>query len=160
MSGMAFDPERDLELTRFFHAPPSVIWRCWTDPALLVKWWAPQPVTMREAVVEPFAGGRFFTMMVLPDGTEIATEGAILDCVPEQRLSFTETLLAGFRPAAKPALNFAATVTLTAEDGGTRYRVHVMHDTPETRAHHAAIGFEQGWGQVADQLGTLAKGLS
>ena len=65
-----FDPKLDLELTRLFTAPPAKVWRCWTEPALFCQWWTPPPVTTREAVIEAFPGGRFYSLMVMPEGKE------------------------------------------------------------------------------------------
>lgn len=152
---MTFDPSLDLELTRLFAAPPAKVWRCWTDPALLCQWWTPRPVITREAVIEPRPGGRFFTIMVLPDGSEIAGDGCILEAVPEQRIAFTDLLMQDWQPVAKPGLGFTAIITLAAEGTGTRYTALARHRSPEERKLHEEMGFHQGWGTAADQLGQL-----
>jgi len=150
------NPALDLELDRLLAATPAQIWRCWTEPALLMQWFAPKPVTTREAVIDPRPGGRFFTVMVLPDGTEMPGEGCILDAQPNRRLIFTDTLEAGFRPAAASALGFTAVITLTAEGSGTHYVARALHRDSATRTSHAEMGFHDGWGAATTQLDALA----
>lgn len=156
---MRFDPEKDLELTRLFTAPPSVVWRCWTEPALLQQWWTPRPVVTKQAIIHPVAGGRFFTLMVMPDGMEMPNEGSFLEVVQGQRLVFTDLLTEGWCPVDEPGLGFTAEISLAAEGTGTRYRAVARHRTSASRQTHADMGFAEGWGAAAQQLEDLAKGL-
>lgn len=153
------NPELDLEISGTLAATPAQVWRCWTEPALLVQWFAPKPVVTREAVIEPRPGGRLFTVMVLPDGTEIAEDGCILDAQPQRRLIFTDTLQAGFRPASAPGLGFTAVISLAAEGDGTRYKARALHGDAATRRRHAEMGFHDGWGAATTQLEALAATL-
>ncbi len=153
------NPALDLELTRLMAAPPARVWRCWTEPDLLRQWWAPRPVTTRHAEIDLQPGGRFHTIMVLPDGKDHPTDGCFLEIQPERRLIFTDTLNAGFRPATTPMFGFTAIISLTPEAGGTRYHALVMHRSPEIRDQHQAMGFHEGWGTAAGQLDALAKDL-
>lgn len=154
-----FNPELDLELTRLMSAPPAKVWRCWTEPALLKLWFTPKPVVTRHAEIDLRPGGRFFTLMVLPDGTEMPNDGSFLEVVPQQRLTFTDTLLAGFRPTAIPGLGFTAIITLAPEGSGTRYTARALHRDPAGRKAHADMGFHDGWGTAATQLEAVAMGL-
>ena len=51
--------EHELVLTRLLNAPREKVWRCWTEEEHVVKWFAPKPWAIKDAVVEPHAGGRF-----------------------------------------------------------------------------------------------------
>ncbi|NUB43896.1 SRPBCC family protein [Fertoebacter nigrum] len=152
------NPELDLELTRLLKAPPAKVWRCWTEPELLKRWFTPHPVVTREAIMDVRPGGRFYTVMVI-DGVDHASDGCFLAVEPERLLVFTDTLEAGFRPVAEPGLGFTAMLTFTAEDGGTRYTARAMHGKPESAKQHAEMGFHEGWGAVAVQLEGVAQGL-
>ncbi|EEW24711.1 SRPBCC family protein [Rhodobacter ferrooxidans] len=151
-----FNPELDLELDRLLEAPPGKVWRCWTEPALLVQWFTPRPVVTRTAIIEVTPGGRFHTVMVMPDGTEDASEGCILQAIPQRRLIFTDTLEAGYRPARGPHLGFTGIITLNAEGNGTRYHARVLHRDAATCKTHADMGFHDGWGAATTQLDDLA----
>ena len=155
---MPFNPELDLELTRLFKAPPASVWRCWEDPALLGQWWAPKPVQTVDVVIDLRNGGRFYSRMILPDGTEMPGEGCFLDVVPGHRIVFTDLMGAGFRPV-ETSFGFAAIITMAPEGTGTRYTARALHKTAEQSKVHADMGFHDGWGTAAAQLDALASGL-
>lgn len=146
-----------LTLRRHIAAPPETLWRCWTEPHLLMQWFAPAPVKTIEAVLDARPGGRFYTMMLLPDGAEHPSEGCFLVTDPARRLVFTDCLLAGFKPAPKPF--FTADLSFETAPGGTDYHVRALHANEATAKRHAEMGFEAGWGAATDQLAALAARL-
>lgn len=153
----AFDPETDLRITRDLAAPPGLVWRCWSEPALFRRWFCPSPVEVTECVLALRPGGRFMTVMRLPDGTEMPSEGCFLEVVPERRLVFTDAMTAGWRPGDAPFMTAAIDLAPTAT--GTRYSAHVMHRDAAARARHEEMGFAGGWGTALEQLGALAHSL-
>lgn len=151
------DPAHTLDLvfTRVVPVPPRLIWRCWTEPALLVQWFTPHPWKTTHAEVDLRPGGAFRTVMQGPDG-QVMDEpaGCWLEVVPHSRLVWTDALAPGFRPRANPFMT--AILTFDEEAGGTRYTARVMHKDEADRERHAAMGFEQGWGAALDQLVEVA----
>ena len=152
-----FHPETDLDLTRDMTASPAKVWRAWTEPDLLCRWFCPPPWRCTQAVIDAVPGGRFMTAMEGPEGERMEQEGAFLAVEAERLLTFTDALSAGYRPRTTPFMT--ATVRLTPQGGGTRYDVHVQHATAEGRAQHEAMGFAEGWGTAAAQLDALAATL-
>lgn len=152
-----FDPDTDLAIQRFIKAAPKTVWRCWAEADLFKQWFCPAPVEVVETEQDLRAGGRSYTLMKLPDGTLMPSEGSFLFVDQPNRLIFGDALLPGFRPAQTPFM--VADITLTAQDGGTIYAAHVMHPTAAQREEHSAMGFETGWGVALDQLATLAERL-
>ena len=153
---MRFDPTLDLELNRFLAARPAQVWRCWSEPALFCQWWTPKPVVTREAVLDLRAGGRFYSLMVMPDGTEMPGDGSFLEVVPGRKLVFTDLFLGDWQPAAQVGLGFAAIITMEPEGQGTRYIARARHRKPEERKAHEDMGFRSGWGTALTQLEALA----
>ena len=156
---MHFDPTLDLELTRLFTAPPAKVWRCFADTDLFCKWWTPTPVITKDVVMDLRAGGRFYTTMVLPDGTEMPNEGSFLEVIPERKIAFTDLFMADWKPTPAPGLGFAGIITMQPEATGTRYTARARHRSATEQKTHADMGFHDGWGTVADQLGALANAL-
>jgi uncharacterized protein YndB with AHSA1/START domain len=160
---MQLNPETDLELIRHLSAPPALVWRCWTEPALICQWFCPKPWYVSEAVADLRPGGRFFTLMNGPDGEKVPNEGSFLEVAAPHKLVFTDIFTADFSPAAKPesgaGLPFAAILTFTPKGAGTEYRAVVRHRTAADADKHREMGFHQGWGAAADQLEELAKTL-
>lgn len=147
----------DLVITRSLKAPPARVWRCWTEPKLLVQWFAPKPVIVKDPVIDLRPGGESSSTMVLEDGTEIPLMGCYLVVEPERRLVFTDCLGPGFRP--RPGAFFTAEILMEPEGTGTRYTARAIHGTPETKRQHEEMGFFDGWGTVITQLDEFASAL-
>ncbi|HEX8446131.1 MAG TPA: SRPBCC family protein [Sphingomonas sp.] len=153
-----FSPDRELTLTRWIDAPRGAVYRCWTEAALLKQWFVPQPWTVPEAEVDVRPGGTSRILMRGPDGTENLTIGVYLEVVPDERLVFTDAFDAAWAPKSGQPFMLGI-ITLSDENGGTRYTAQVRHWTVEATQQHAAMGFDAGWGQCADQLAALARTL-
>ena len=149
--------DRDLVLTRLIDAPRRALYRAWTEPELLKRWFAPLPYETPHAELDVRPGGASLVVMRGPDGVEFPNRGVFLEVVPDARLVFTDAYTSAWEPSPKPFM----TVVLTFEDeaGKTRYTARVRHWTAADRQAHEAMGFHQGWGQCADQLAALAATL-
>lgn len=158
----SFNPELDLKLVRVVDVAPALVWKAYTTPELLKQWFCPKPWTVSDCEIDLRPGGRFATTMRSPDGAAYPNEGCYLEVVTNQRLVWTDTLVADFRPVnavqtGADGLRFTAFITLEPEGTGTRYTAHVMHGDPVSRQQHAGMGFEGGWGTAFDQLVALMK---
>lgn len=150
----------DLMLVRTLKAPRALLWRCWTEPALLCQWFCPKPWSVTEARLDLRAGGQFFTMMAGPAGERHPNDGIYLEVVPMERLVFTDLMTTGWQPV-EAGLGFTATVTFRdLPDGGTSYTALAKHRNPADSARHAEMGFEPGWGAATAQLDELAQTLA
>ncbi|MFM2390611.1 MAG: hypothetical protein RLZZ437_2166 [Pseudomonadota bacterium] len=149
----------DLELTRLFRAPLPALWRCWSEPSLLARWWAPAPVLTRDVVLELHPGGRFSATMQTPDGALDRTEYCVLVVQPHVEIVLTDVLTKGYRPAKSPDIGFTVSVHFSNESGGARYTLRLRHADAAARQRHEALGFHESWGIAASQLGALAESL-
>jgi uncharacterized protein YndB with AHSA1/START domain len=155
----------DLVLERVLDAPRDLVWKAWTSPEHLKRWWAPRPYETPECEMDLRPGGIFRTRMTGPDGFDFDGTGCFLEVVPGERITWTSALLPGFRPAPEQVEGcggFPFTAIITFEDRGdgrTLYRAVAMHRNEADRGTHERMGFHDGWGTCADQLGEVAAGL-
>ena len=145
---------RELVLTRLIDAPRNKLFRCWTEPALLKQWFAPEPYKVVEARMDVRAGGSSLIVMRGPDGPDMPMPGVYLDVVPNERLVFTDAYVSAWEPSAKPFMT--GIISFGEEGGKTRYHARVLHWTQDDREAHEKMGFHEGWGICADQLAALA----
>ena len=148
----------ELTLELKLSAPRAALWRCWTEPDLLVQWFAPKPWATARASLDVRPGGASEVVMRSPEGQEFPNTGVYLEIVPGERLVFTDAFTAGWEPSGKAFM----TGILTFADepgGGTRYVARVLHWSEEDRASHEAMGFHAGWTKAAEQLDALAMTL-
>ena len=155
ISPFTFNPELDLVLERVVDVPRALVWKAWTEPEHLKKWFCPAPWSVSECELDLRPGGIFRTIMRSPEGQEFPNLGCYLEVVPMERLVFTDALLPGFRPAENPF--FTGMVSLKDEGEGTRYVATAIHRDPASRKKHEEMGFHQGWSAALDQLVALVK---
>lgn len=149
---------RELVIERVLDASAEKLFRCWTDPKLLVQWFAPKPWTTASAELDVRPGGASLVVMRSPEGEDMPCPGVYLEVVLNKRLVFTDGYTAGWVPVENPFF----TGILTFEDlgnGKTRYTARARHWSEEACKRHAEMGFEAGWNQCADQLEALARTL-
>jgi uncharacterized protein YndB with AHSA1/START domain len=157
-SSESFPADRELVLQRVLNAPREKLWRCWTEPALVVKWFTPAPWKTVRAEMDVRPGGSSYVVMQSPEGQEFPNPGIYLEVVPHEKLVFTDAFTSAWVPSEKPFM----TGILTFEEAGlgkTRYTARVRHWTIADRETHEKMGFHTGWGIATDQLEALAKTL-
>lgn len=150
--------ERELVLMRTLDAPRSVIWRCWTEPELLGRWFCPQPWRLSDVALDVRPGGVNAFVMHGPDGEVMPQRGVYLEVVENEKLVITDAYVNAWEPAEEPFM----TVVVTFEDAGegkTLYTARALHWTVEKKRQHEEMGFHEGWGICADQLEALARTL-
>lgn len=154
----AIDPELDLVLERVVDVRPELVWKAWTEPEHLVRWFTPAPWQTVACEIDLRPGGIFSTTMRSPEGQVFPPEpGCWLEVVEHRKLVFTDALGPGYRPKAAPFMT--ATILLEPEGAGTRYTAFVLHVDAEGRRKHEEMGFFGGWGKALDQLVEVAKEL-
>lgn len=152
------NPELDLGLQRVIRAPRALVWKAWTDPAQLAKWWVPAPTIARIDTLDVHPGGGFVTRLS-DDGVEFVphTDQVFLVVEPERRLVFTNAIDSTWRPATPAPVPLTAEITFADHPDGTDYRIVVKHGDPAAKAHHEQLGFFEGWGSVTEALAALAE---
>src|SRR6201999_4317245 len=85
--------DRDRVLRRFVDAPPAALYRCWTEPELLKRWFAPEPWTVPVAELDLRVGGASLVVMRGPDDADYPNRGVYLDLVPGERIVFTDAFV-------------------------------------------------------------------
>lgn len=149
----------DLLFERVTPLTPEKLWKGWTDPDILMKWFTPRPWTVSDCKIDLRPGGQFYTLMRSPEGQEFPNMGCYLDVIPNKKLVWTNMLEPGFRPASLGEGGFGMTVKVMIETTnlGTLYKALVLHKDEQGRRAHEQMGFQEGWGKAFDQLVELMK---
>jgi uncharacterized protein YndB with AHSA1/START domain len=156
---MPTDPST-LTISRLIKAPPAVVWRAWSEPDHLAKWWIPAPIECQVVKLDLRPGGGFVTQMREGDGPfQPHVTGCFLDIVPQQRLVFTTVLAEGWQPF-DPWIAITAIMTLRPTDSGTLYAAEVLHGNAADAAKHDEMGFQMGWGIGLAKLAALVEPMS
>ncbi|GAB4223615.1 MAG: SRPBCC domain-containing protein [Kiloniellaceae bacterium] len=81
--------DRVLVITRELAAPRALVFKVWSQPEHLVRWWGPKGFTLPDCTVEFHAGGAFRCLMRSPEGSDHRMHGVYREIVEPERISFT-----------------------------------------------------------------------
>lgn len=158
MNRPEIDKTLDLVLERVVDVRPELVWRAWTEPEHLKRWFTPAPWETVECEMDLRPGGIFKTTMRSPEGeVQPPGVGCFLEVERERRLVWTDALGPGYRPNKTPFMT--AWILLEPVGTGTRYVAIAKHNDEATRRQHEEMGFFDGWGTALDQLVAYAKTL-
>jgi len=141
--------------TRRFSAPRDLVFKLWTDPRHLAKWWGPAGFTNPVCEFDARVGGRIHIDMTGPDGTVYPMHGTVEEILPPERLVLRCTCCGD--ESGKPGIESVTTVTFHADGKGTRLELEARITKFEDFARDALAGMEQGWSETLDRLAELAK---
>src|SRR5690606_7975656 len=99
MSNHPTDSSRRLVLNRLLAAPRAKIWRCWTEPDLLMQWFCPAPWKVTEAKMDVRPGGSNYFLMEGPEGQKFPNTGQYLELVKNERLVFSDAYIGDWQPS-------------------------------------------------------------
>ncbi|MDR7102761.1 SRPBCC domain-containing protein [Croceicoccus sp. BE223] len=145
----------ELKLTRFIDAPPEICWPVLADRQ--EEWWCPAPWRIEMLAQERRPGGRSAMVMLGPDGENMPQEGLFLAWDEGRGFVVTDAIRladAGYEPMDPFMIG---SWRIEPEGDGTRYTASARHWTEEAMQQHAEMGFEPGWGAVADQFVALCE---
>jgi uncharacterized protein YndB with AHSA1/START domain len=146
--------DEQILITREFAAPKHLVYKAWTTPELVRRWWSGERGEMTLAEIDLRVGGMWRYVMIADGGFEVAFHGEYREIVPNERLVSTE-VFEGMPDAA--ALD---TLTLDEVDGRTTLTILVQHSSKEHRDAHINSGMEVGMQEAMDRLEQVAVSLT
>jgi uncharacterized protein YndB with AHSA1/START domain len=146
--------ERELTITRIFNAPRERVFKAWTDPKELAKWWGPKTFTNPVCEVDLKPGGALRIVMRAPDGAEYPMQGVFREIVPPSRLVFTNIAL---DKDGHHIIEGLTTVTFADDGGKTKLTLHTSGVAMVDYAAAYLQGMEAGWTQSLEKLEALVQ---
>ena len=118
--------DREIVLTRQLDAPRELVWRAWTEPEHLIRWWGPDSFTNTFHEIDFRTGGVWRFIMHGPDGTDYENYVHFLEVVPLERMVYDQGTSAD-------NVMHSSRVTFEEADGGTLVTLRVVFPTAEAR---------------------------
>jgi uncharacterized protein YndB with AHSA1/START domain len=140
-------------ITREFDAPKHLVYRAFTTPELVKRWWHAKRGEMTVAEIDLREGGKWRYVMVAEGGFEVGFHGEYREIVPNERIVSTEIY------EGMPGAEAVNTMTLTEADGRTTLEILVQHASKEHRDAHIESGMEAGMQDAMDLLEQVAVSL-
>lgn len=149
--------ERRIMITRVFNAAPGLVFRAWTEPEHLLRWYAPQGCTVRFSHIDVRTGGTFLCCISNPQHGNCWCRGAYKEVSEPERLVYTLTISDEHGNRVNPAdvgmdpdWPGETEVTVTFMDLGGATKLVLQQAAPEELARRT--GAYNGWLQMLDNL--------
>ena len=148
--------EQELVIERVFDAPLELVWKAWTEPEHMMRWWGPKGYTAPACEIDFRVGGKYFNCMRSPEGQDYWSTGVYREIVPLERIVATDSF-ADEHGNVVPATHYGMTaemplemlVTVTFEDLGGKTKLTLRHaGLPAEMRTDAG----QGWSESLDKL--------
>ena len=140
-------------ITREFAAPKDLVYKAWTTPELIKRWWSANRGEVTLAEVDLRVGGKWRYVMIADGGFEVGFHGEYREIVPDERIVSTEVF------EGMPEGEAVDTMTLTERGGRTTLTILVQHQNKAHRDAHIESGMEGGLQDALDLLEQVAMSL-
>jgi uncharacterized protein YndB with AHSA1/START domain len=138
--------DEQILITREFDAPRHLVYKAYTTPELVRRWWSAGHGEMTVADIDLRVGGKWRYVMIANQGFEVGFHGEYREIVPDERIVSTEVY------EGMPEGEALNTLTLIEEDGRTTMSILVQHSCKEHRDAHINSGMESGLQAALDLL--------
>ena len=148
--------QREIVITRVLDAPRDLVFKAWTDPQHLARWWGPHYFTIPVCTVDLRLGGALLVHVQGPDGVVYPMKGVFREIVVPERLVFSATAV--MDEAGNLGLEAINTITFSERESKTELTVRIAVVCPKTSPADALAGMEEGWNESLDKLTELLAG--
>jgi uncharacterized protein YndB with AHSA1/START domain len=157
MATADYKNSRELKITRLFDAPRTLVWKAWTDPALVKRWWGPEYFTAPAITVDLRPGGRYLYCMRSPDGKDFWSTGVFREVQAPGRLVVSDSF-ADDQGRVVPASYYGMSgewpmeleIVVTFEEQGGKTEFTLTYDN--FPAGEMFDNARTGWSQSFDKL--------
>ena len=138
--------DRELTVSRVIDAPRVLVFKAWTDPEQIARWWGPKGFTTIDYDMDIRPGGAYRLRMRSPEGTDHRKRGVYREVREPERIVFT---FAWEEPDGRLGHELLVTVTFEAVGAKTRLTLHqaIFDSTANCESHVA------GWTSCLERFG-------
>lgn len=158
---------KEIIITRVFDAPRELVWKAWTEPEMIKKWWGPEGFTAPSIKMDFRVGGKYTYAMQGPKGSEwdrvMYTSGIFKEIIPMEKIVVTDYFSDEQGNKIEPSkegqsTDFPTEMNATIvfeelEDGKTK--LSIIYPKPENEAQFQALlksGMQEGWSTSLNKL--------
>lgn len=158
-------PERDFVISRVFDAPRDMVFRAWTEPKQLARWWGPKMFSAPTCEADVRPDGAYRIVMRSPDGVEYPMRGVYVEVTENERLVYTADI-SGHPPEweaefqkhagkSQPVGEILNIITFEEQGAGTKLTVRMRFGSAAVRDAMVKMGMNEGWSSSLDRLTEL-----
>jgi uncharacterized protein YndB with AHSA1/START domain len=161
--------ESELVLTRIFDAPRELVYKVWTDPKHVSKWWGPKFFTNPVCQIDLRPGGAYLYVMRSPEGMEFPVRGKFIEIVANERLVYSDDMfeqqdlwkmMLGKSVSNVDFSTLQLIITVTFEDYGNKTKLTLITRFVSNEVRDAMLKMQmaEGWTESLEKFaGELTK---
>lgn len=139
----------ELTITRVVDAPVELVYRVWTDPVHMAKWWGPQGFSNPVCEMDVRAGGKIRIDMEAPDGTLYSMRGVYLEVLKLEKIVFSSVSL---DQNCQPLFEVVNNITFYTQGKKTKLVIDVKIRRISAEAMLHVAGMKEGWSQTLSRM--------
>jgi len=148
---------KELTITRIFDAPRELVWKAWTEPERLMRWWGPRGFTSPVCKIDFRVGGVYLNDMRSPEGKDYWSTGVYREIIPLERIVVSDSfadengnVVPGtyYDMTADLPLELLVTIAFEEHEGKTTLTLRHAGFPPGEQWD----GARQGWSESFDKL--------
>jgi len=153
--------ESEIVITRIFEAPRELVWKTWTDPKRMKRWWGPKNFTAPIIKIDFHIGGKYLYCMRSPDGQDFWSTGVYREIVEPERIVCTDSFADEKGNKVSPSHygmsgdlpeEFLVTVTFEEHDDKTTMTLRHVGMPAGEMSDRAKVGWNESFDKLAESL--------
>ena len=136
---------RTLTIKKTLNAPIDLVWKAWTEPDHIAKWWVPEGMPFEVIEYNFSVGGKWKYQMMMPDCQPFISEGTFKEIEEKKRIVSS----ADFKPMTE---DVELHILFESKGDQTFLEFSVVHTSQEYCKQQEEMGFYNGWGSVMERL--------
>jgi uncharacterized protein YndB with AHSA1/START domain len=155
--------DRELVITRIFDAPRKLVYKVWTDPICVAKWWGPKCFTIPVCEIDLQVGGAYIYVMRSPKGMEFPVRGKFIEIVDNERLVYSDDVfeqqemwktILGNTLTQVDFSTLQSIITVTFEDAGNKTKLTLITRFESNEVRDAMVNMQmaEGWTESLEKL--------
>lgn len=146
---------KKIKVTRDFDAPVAEVWKAWTEPELLDKWWAPKPWKAVTVSMNFKPGGRWFYYMQGPDDSRHYCIADYITITPHKSFSVNDAFTddKGNIDSKMPSMNW--NIAFSSTGNATKVDIEIIAKSEEDLNKIIEMGFQEGFAAAHKNLDEL-----
>ncbi len=158
---------KEIVIERVFDAPRELVWKAWTDPEIVKKWWGPEGFSAPSIKIDFKVGGKYIFAMRGPKGSEwdkvMYSSGVYKEIVPNEKIATTDYFSdehgnkmnpVDFGQDPNSPSEMKAVITFEDVENG-KTKLTITYPRPENEEQFQAMlksGMREGWMSSLNKL--------
>ncbi|MEK3916497.1 SRPBCC domain-containing protein [Paenibacillus sp. FSL H7-0331] len=142
--------EREFVMERVFHAPRTLVFKAFTQPEHVAKWWAPRPFTIPVCNIDLRVGGKWHYCMQSPEGERHWALAIYQEISSPDSLAYTATFADELANPTNEIPEQYATVVFNEAEGSTKLSITFRFESAEALQAALQMGMIEGLSMTLD----------